>query len=88
MTELERSITPTLIERASHPDHLELIRERCRLRVAEFVRTWLLHEDHWRPDRFRAITVRFEDEAPRDVDPGPTILWEEAEAPAPRPSTR
>ena len=35
--------------------------------VAEFVRHWLLKEDHWRPDRFRAITVVFADEAIPDL---------------------
>jgi hypothetical protein len=88
MSELERSITPTLIVRASDPDHLELVRERCRTRVAEFVRTWLLHEDHWRPDRFRAIVVRFEDEPEKASTPGPTILWEELSPAAPEPSPR
>jgi len=37
-------------------------RERCRLEVAEFVRSWLLMEDHWREDRFRSVTVIFADE--------------------------
>jgi len=30
--------------------------------VAEFVKTWLLKEDHWRTDRFRTIKVIFADE--------------------------
>ena len=38
------------------------MREQCRRRVAEFVRHWLLAEDHWREDRFRAVTVVFADE--------------------------
>ena len=66
--------------------HIELVRERCRLRVAEFVRTWLLHEDHWRPDRFLAITVRFEDDPPQASTPGPTILWDELPSSTPQPS--
>ena len=36
--------------------------EQCRRTVAEFVRSWLLMEDHWREDRFRSIVVVFEDE--------------------------
>lgn len=62
MQELERSLTPRLELRAGNADHLELVRDRCRRRVAEFVRHWLLAEDHWRDDRFRAITVVFADE--------------------------
>ncbi len=75
MAELERSITPMLGARAADPDHLEFVRERCRSRVAEFVRTWLLHEDHWRRDRFRAVAVRFEDEPPGTSLPEPTIRY-------------
>ena len=63
MEDLERSLTAALSERASDPVHLEMVRERCRLEVAEFVRSWLLMEDHWREDRFRSVTVIFADEA-------------------------
>ena len=62
MEDLERSLTAALSERASDPVHLEMVRERCRLEVAEFVRSWLLMEDHWREDRFRSVTVIFADE--------------------------
>jgi hypothetical protein len=44
-----------------------MVRERCRLEVAEFVRSWLLLEDHWREDRFHSVTVVFADET--DVEP-------------------
>lgn len=64
MEELERSITSVTSERAADSQHIELIRERSRLEVAEFVRSWLLTEDHWRADRFRSVTVIFADEAP------------------------
>lgn len=63
MEGLERSLTAVLSERASDPTHLEMVRERCRLQVAEFVRAWLLTEDHWRDDRFRSVTVIFADES-------------------------
>jgi len=53
MEELERGITAALSHRAADSAHLELVRERCRREVAEFVRSWLLMEDHWRSDRFR-----------------------------------
>jgi hypothetical protein len=62
MEALERSLTPTLAERAADPGHLGLVRERCRRRVAEFVRSWLLLEDQWGPDRFTHVEVRFADE--------------------------
>jgi hypothetical protein len=62
METLERGITATLSERAGDDVHLAMVREHCRLRVAAFVRAWLLHEDHWRSDRFRSVTVVFADE--------------------------
>ena len=67
MADLEKAITPTLVEYASDPRHLNLVRETARKTVAEFVRRWLLKEDHWRPDRFRAITVIFADEGISDL---------------------
>src|SRR5204863_7545034 len=62
MTDLEKSITPTLSQYASDGKHTALAREQCRKTVAEFVKTWLLKEDHWRTDRFRTIKVIFADE--------------------------
>src|SRR5213594_2338177 len=62
MTDLEKSITPTLSQYASDGKHTALAREPCRKTVAEFVKTWLLKEDHWRTDRFRTIKVIFADE--------------------------
>ncbi len=59
---LERSLTPTLVERARNADHLELVREQCRRRVAEFVQSWLLLEDQWGPERFTRVEVIFADE--------------------------
>ena len=47
------------------------------MRVAEFVRTWLLHEDHWRRDRFRTVAVRFGDEPTGTSLPEPTIRYDE-----------
>ena len=74
MEELERGITATLSERAGDSAHLELVRERCRREVAEFVRSWLLMEDHWRSDRFRSVTVIFADEAVPETSPQPPSL--------------
>src|SRR2546426_1225050 len=62
MTGLEKSITPTLSQYASEEKHLALVRDQCRKTVAEFVKTWLLKEDHWRTDRFHTIKVIFADE--------------------------
>jgi len=64
MDELEKSLTPTLSARAAAPETLALVREPARRRVAEFVRDWLLREDHWRDGRFTAITVVFAGETP------------------------
>jgi len=62
MEALERSITPTLSRRAADPDHLALVRETCRRRVEDFVRSWLLLEDQWGPGRFTHVEVIFADE--------------------------
>ena len=62
MATLERSLTPTLVGRARDPEHLELVREQCRRRVADFVQSWLLHEDQWGPGRFSHVEVFFADE--------------------------
>lgn len=66
---LEHSLTPTLNERAADPARLKLIRESCRHSVAAFVRRWLMREDHWRTDRFTAISVVFADEMPVQPEP-------------------
>ena len=63
MDALERTITPSLTARAEAPETIDLVRETARARVAELVERWLLVEEHWRPDRFRAVVVLFADEA-------------------------
>lgn len=73
MAALERSLTPRLTRHAGDPRRLALVREQCRKTVAEFVRDWLLREDHWRHDRFTAIQVVFADE-PEDKFPPPLTL--------------
>jgi hypothetical protein len=81
MDALERSITPTLEERAASADAIALVREPARMRVAELVQRWLIVEDHWREDRFRSVTVVFSDEAPADAElPDPTVFLMSAEA--------
>jgi len=60
---LERSVTPTLEQRAGDPAHLQLVREACRQSVAGFVKKWLLRAGQWQSDRFTSIVVVFPDEA-------------------------
>ncbi len=75
MAELEQSITPTLQRYAGDPRHIRLVREECRKTVAEFVKTWLLKEDHWRTNRFTTIKVIFADEVERmDVSDVPATI--------------
>jgi len=62
LEELEQSLTGLLEQRAMDTNHLQLAREACRQSVAEFVKRWLLREEHWRSDRFSAIVVVFPDE--------------------------
>ena len=63
LDELERSMTPSLEQRAGDPAHLQLVREACRQSVAGFVKKWLMREGQWRNDRFTSIVVVFPDEA-------------------------
>ncbi len=80
METLERSLTPTLNRLAGQPQRIDLVREQCRRRVAEFVRGWLLREAQWGPRRFTAVTVLFpSEEAPAAA--GPTIRYHEEAAP-------
>ncbi len=74
MVELERSITPTLSARAADSAHVALVRDHCRRRTAEFVRSWLLREDQWRDGRFSAVTVVFTDERATDAAGRPPTL--------------
>jgi hypothetical protein len=63
MTALERSLTPRLNGYAKQENHMRQVRETARGTVANFVKEWLLKEDHWRTNRFRSIRVIFADEA-------------------------
>ena len=69
-----QSITPRLTSHASSDTHLNLVREHARKTVAEFVRQWLMKEDHWREDRFRTVTVIFAEEAEADDFPAKPTL--------------
>ncbi len=74
MAELETNLTELLGRRAADPDSVDLVREICRRRTAEFVQNWLLAEDHWRADRFRSVTVIFADESPENPSAVPPTL--------------
>lgn len=63
MQELEESLSLRLSARAGSPQRIELIRETCRARVAEFVRSWLLAEGQWGQGRIIAVDVVFADES-------------------------
>ena len=69
MDALHKSITPKLSLYAASPDHVDMVREHARKTVAEFVRQWLMDEDHWREDRFSTIQVIFADEAAKQKLP-------------------
>ena len=62
MNDLEQSLTLRLSARAGSPQRIEMIREICRKRVAEFVRSWLLAEAQWGQGRIVAVEVVFSDE--------------------------
>jgi len=64
MEDLERSLTPTLSIRARNPETLALVRELCRRRLADFVRSWLLRTGHWQDERLTTVVVHFADEPP------------------------
>jgi hypothetical protein len=74
METLMSSLTPTLVDRAKDVDHLELVRERCRKRVGEFVRSWLLLEDQWGAGRFTHVEVIFSDEVGKMPSPSAPLV--------------
>ena len=74
---LERSMTPTLSQRARDSAHLKLVREACRQSVVGFVKKWLMREGQWRSDRFTSIVVLFPDEAAVSSDNDLSLLRHE-----------
>lgn len=63
LDQLERDITALLSQRATQPEHLKLAREEARKTIAQFVHRFLLQQNQWGPDHFRAIIVTFPDES-------------------------
>jgi hypothetical protein len=73
MTQLEKTITPTLRKYAADEQHLDVIRESCRKTVSEFIEDWLLREGQWGEGRLRFVKVYF----PGEPDP-PRAVVEDA----------
>lgn len=59
LEQLNRDLTPTLSQFAIDPRQMALIRETCRIGVAQFIRQWLEAEGRWSQDGFTAIVVQF-----------------------------
>jgi hypothetical protein len=59
LDELERTITPTLDEKASSDSFMKLAREQARRDLHELVRDWLRAKGQWGPGKIRAIEVTF-----------------------------
>jgi hypothetical protein len=61
---LERSMTPTLAERASGDAYRGLAEDAARRTIAEFITTWLLKETDWKRDPAHKVVVLFPGEKP------------------------
>lgn len=68
MDELEQSLSLRLSARAGSPQRIDLVRETCRERVSDFVRSWLLAEEQWGQGRILAVEVVFADEDAQDLE--------------------
>ena len=75
MTQLEKTITPTIRKYASDEQHLDVIRENCRKTVSEFIEDWLLREGQWGEDRLRVVKVYFSGEGM----PTPAVVQDDSE---------
>ncbi len=62
LNELEKSLTGKLAKEAVLPKNIDRVREEARLTIAKFVKTWLLHQEHWSTERFNEIIIIFPDE--------------------------
>ena len=74
MEDLERQITPALIQYAADPRRLNLVRDTCRQSVAEFVQLWLERERQWGGSGFTQIQVKFADEPALPASPTKKLL--------------
>jgi hypothetical protein len=62
MDALLKSLTPQLRQFASDSRRVSLVREDCRKGVADFVKSWLLREQHWGEGKLESVKVLFPDE--------------------------
>ncbi|NOX98680.1 MAG: hypothetical protein GXP30_02945 [Verrucomicrobia bacterium] len=71
LSELKKSLTGKLAKKAVSPKNIDRVREEARLSIAKFVKTWLLHQEHWNKERFTEIIILFPDEVESlDLKPG------------------
>jgi hypothetical protein len=61
---LERSMTPSLAERAAGEAYRGLAEDAARRTIAEFVTIWLLKETDWKRDPLHKVVVLFPGEKP------------------------
>ena len=76
---LEKTITPSLADRAESEETIDKVREESRQAVASFVRDWLLNHSAWETGQFEEIAVRFPDEEGGNLTNSPAVLKLEAE---------
>jgi hypothetical protein len=70
ISELTRSITPTVRMYAGDSQHIALVKDSARKGVARFVQKWLLDNGYWATNRVNRIIVAFPDEVAAE----PTLL--------------
>lgn len=62
ISELQKSITANLGQRASSQKYIDLQREHARKTVTDFVGKWVLSQDKWKSDSGYTVRVFFADE--------------------------
>ena len=67
MSELEKSITASLEERARDPLTIRKVEEEARTSIAKFLQSWLTSKEEWKEGHFEEIVVCFEGEEPDHV---------------------
>jgi hypothetical protein len=72
MAELEKTVTEHL-SKVAHTK-VDLVRDKARETVAEFVKAWLVRNDHWCKDRFGVIKVVFANERERPFEELPATV--------------
>lgn len=62
ISELQKTITAVLAQRASSQKYIDLQREHARKTVTEFVEKWVLSQDKWKIETGYSVRVFFADE--------------------------